>query len=103
LKQLIAEVTGGEDESYYGNKEEEKCYADRKCQRMSLMLRVRGLISRICRRLGLNLNAFYVLRQGLENFQQICHGKYAKVETGIEEKKGSFKLPDSFAAAPAGQ
>jgi hypothetical protein len=45
----------------------------------------------------MNLEAFYVLRQGLFNFKAIAEGQYRNVEKGVEaDNKGSFKMPDAL-------
>jgi hypothetical protein len=65
------------------------------------------LIGRICRKQGLYINSFYVLRQSLQNFKALAEGVTKGVEDGAESKeKGSFSLPEVFGgggAAAAGQ
>lgn len=78
------------------------CDADRRSQRLSMMLRVRALLGRVYEGQGMNLESFYVLRQGLQNFTALAEGQYRDVEKGSEpESKGSFKLPDGAAAGGA--
>ena len=79
------------------------CYADRRSQALSLILRSRMLISRMHQKQGFLLQAFYVLRQALINFKALAEGKHSKVETGLEsEDKGSFKLPEIYGGSGLG-
>ena len=73
------------------------CYSDSRCQLLQLLLRERAALSRIFRRQGLSINAFYVLKQSLVNFKLIAEGWTQEVENGAEPKeKGSFELPEMY-------
>lgn len=71
------------------------CHADARSQRLNLMLRLRFALGRVYQAQGLNLECFYVLRQGLINFKRLAEGQFVGVEQGAEpESKGSFRLPE---------
>ena len=79
------------------------CYADRRSQLLSLILRSRVLLARTQSKQGLLINSFYILRQALTNFKAFTEGKHTKVETGLEsEDKGSFKLPEIYGGTGLG-
>lgn len=79
------------------------CYADRRNQILSMILRARVLVSRIQSKQGLLVNSFYILRQALTNFKAFADGKHVKIETGAEsEDKGSFKLPEMYGGTGLG-
>ena len=87
----------------YSNKEEEMCYADRRSQYLSLLLRSRLLIGRIQVKQGFLTQSYYVLKQGLINFKALAEGKHAKVETGTEtEDKGTLKIPEIYGGSGLG-
>lgn len=66
------------------------------------MLRLRSTLGRIFQIQGLNIQSFYVLRQGLKNFKALAEGQFRDVEDGQEpESKGSFRFPESLAGAAA--
>lgn len=88
---------------FYGNKEEEMCYADRRSQFLNLLLRARMILGRIQAKQGLLLNSFYIYRQGLINFKNFAEGKHNKIETGLEsEEKGTFRLPEIYGGTGLG-
>jgi hypothetical protein len=90
-------IPDDDQKNYYSNKEEEMCYADRRSQFMSLLLRARLLLARSQAKQGLLLQSFYILRQGLTNFKLYAYGKHPKVETGLEaDDKGTFRLPEIY-------
>ena len=99
-----AATTPEAQQGFYSNSEEEMCHADRRSQRLGLVLRMRSTLGRLYQSQGLLLESFYVLRQGLINFKALAEGQYREVEKGAEsESKGSFKLPDALGGgAPAG-
>lgn len=73
------------------------CHADRLSQTLSMMLRARNLLGDLYKRRGMNLESFYVLRQGLQNFKLYAEGCIKGIENGQEAKdKGSFSLPEMF-------
>lgn len=60
-------------------------------------MRCRLLIGRLCRKQGLLINSFYVLRDSLTNFKKFAEGLSSNIEKGEEsESKGSFKLPEMY-------
>lgn len=62
-KAFEASAVSDEDQkTLFSNKEEELCYADRRSQFLSMILRARMLLARIQSKQGLLLNAFYILR-----------------------------------------
>ena len=60
------------------------------------------LIGRLCRKQGLMVSGFYVLRQSLQNFKRLAEGLSSGVEKGEEsDKKGSLKLPEMYGGGGA--
>ena len=61
-----------------------------------------GQRGRLCRKQGLMINSFYVLRESLANFKKFAEGLSSGVEKGNESvDKGSFKLPDMYGGSSA--
>ena len=85
--------------AFYGNAEEHKSFSERRGQRISLMVRMRLLLSRIYRAQGLYLRSFFVTRQALVNFRDYCFGR-RRVEKG-EDDRGSFSLPEMYGGSAA--
>lgn len=66
------------------------------------MMRCRLLIGRICRKQGLMVNGFYVLRECLQNFKKLAEGISSNVEKGEESPdKGSLSLPEMYGGGGA--
>ena len=96
-------INEDDQKNFYSNKEEEMCYADRRSQILTMILRARVLVARMQSKQGLLVNSFYVLRQALTNFKAFADGKHQKIETGTEsEDKGSFKLPEMYGGTGLG-
>lgn len=71
--------------------------ADKQSQTLSQMMRCRLLIGRLCRKQGLMINSFYVLREALSNFKKMAEGLTQEIEKGEESRdKGCFSLPEMY-------
>jgi hypothetical protein len=51
-----------EARAYFSNSEEEMCFADKRSQRLDLLLRARALLGRLYTCQGLLIEGFYILR-----------------------------------------
>lgn len=65
-------------------------------------MRCRLFIGRICRKQGLMVNGFYVLRESLHNFKKFAEGLSSNIEKGEEsQEKGSLLLPEMYGGGNA--